>query len=502
MDCLRVPREITLAGVRAKRASWSAGMCRDVIIPNPSVKPVRAFLDTANPYDKGEEPGSLWYMRESTHRFIRTKALQEHSCLLYPKGDAIMPLNPRAFVDQHLTDGDILISKDSNVGECAMVNGDCCKTCMFSGGVVRLNPAADRYYLFSFLKHPIFRMQLIAKAARGATITHAKTLWLDCKVPLPNQTDASLVQRYVAALMRSIVEKEKAILDCSERIHAQISGELTANQNPATFAFAYPSLADLRMLGRMDACIYDREYKSTIWLIENYTHGCITPSQAGFTVTPGPSLEMKLLRTRLNSDSAKPGFYALILPTNISVYGTMNAVPYLGTAKKLPLLKQGDIVFGEAGFHKGRSIVLLDGIDNCTTNAHGLYARRADGNVAESVFFRCVFNWYRSMRLIDLMAVGGSGGHFSPEYFHYLRIPRFPDAVKERVVKAYHSAGAPPVDELTLDNFVDWHSRWNASLGIWELDREIKNLQKTLLEVQGQIIEGKAVAVPFADGKE
>jgi len=38
-----------------------------------------------------------------------------------------------------------------------------------------------------------------------------------------------------------------------------------------------------------------------------------------------------------------------------------------------------------------------------------------------------VFFWYRSVRLIDLRAVGGNGGHFSPEYFDSLLIPRFPD---------------------------------------------------------------------------
>ena len=44
------------------------------------------------------------------------------------------------------------------------------------------------------------------------------------------------------------------------------------------------------------------------------------------------------------------------------------------------------MIFGEAGFQKGRSIVLLDGIENCTTNAHGLYARRKDGDIKKSIF--------------------------------------------------------------------------------------------------------------------
>ena len=111
----------------------------------------------------------------------------------------------------------------------------------------------------------------------------------------------------------------------------------------------------------------------------------------GLTVTPGPSLEIKILGTRVDSETAKPGFYALLIPANISEYGTATKITWLGTRKKLPLLELGDILFGEAGFGKGRTVVLLDAIDHATTNAHGLYARRADGHLAESIFFRCIF---------------------------------------------------------------------------------------------------------------
>ena len=161
MEYLRVPREVSLGEVRDREAVWSPSMFRRVIIPNANVKRVRDLLVSSGPFDKGTEPGSMHYLRRSTHFFIRTKALQDHSCLLYPKGDAITPISPKVFQDPLLVDGDILMSKDSNVGECAMVDGDRWRNHMFSGGVVRLHPAADRYYFFAFLKHPLFKTQLI-----------------------------------------------------------------------------------------------------------------------------------------------------------------------------------------------------------------------------------------------------------------------------------------------------------------------------------------------------
>ena len=162
------------------------------------------------------------------------------------------------------------------------------------------------------------------------------------------------------------------------------------------------------------------------------------------------------------------------------------------------MLKRGDIVFGEAGFQKGRSIVLVDAFENSTTNAHGICARREDGGLVESMFFRCIFNWYRNLGLVDLAAVGGSGGHLSPSYFDdFIHIPIFPDDKKEAITKLYHNAAAPPDVPPTMDTFVEWHRKWNESLGIWELDKEMKRLQDTLVEIQEQIINGEIVKVPL-----
>ncbi len=495
MNYLRVPSEVQINDICKKDFSWSAGMYRKVIIPTPKVKPLKDLLDKNKPFDKGNEPGSMWYMKKSTCYFIRTKALQDHSNLLYPKGDSIIPVNPKIFVNPKLVSGDILLSKDSNIGECAIVSQEYCNNYMFSSGMVRIHPKQDNLYLFAFMKHPIFKTQLKSMVPRGATITHAKTLWLDCLIPFPNQKDDKQIVEYVSALMQAIIDKEEAIKERAEKIHNIIQLELIGNQKNNKFKFSYPNYNELLQSYRLDSAIYDNEYKSKIWLVENYKGDYAIPSDYGFTVIPGPSLEIKLLKTRIDSDVYKPGFYALILPTNISAYGTMNVIPYLGTAKKLPLLKEGDIIFGEAGFHKGRSIVLLEGINNCTTNAHGLYARRSDGDIKKSIYFRCIFDWYRSKRLIDLMAVGGSGGHFSPEYFDYIKIPKFPQNKQDEIVLQYHNPTPKPSEKLTIRDLVNWHKKWNNGLGIWELDREMKVLQNTLLDVQQKIIDGKVVKV-------
>jgi hypothetical protein len=85
----------------------------------------------------------------------------------------------------------------------------------------------------------------------------------------------------------------------------------------------------------------------------------------------------------------------------------------------------------------------------------------------------------------------------SPEYFDYLPFPRFPDSVRQSIARLYHHPAQPPAQKQTLASFVAWHKEWNKNLGIWEIDREMKTLQRTLAEVQEQIIEGRTVQIRF-----
>lgn len=502
MKYLRVPSEVTLADLKIKESSWSPGMYQRVEIPNSNQRRVGDLLES---YHNGHEVGSLAYVPKSPCSFVRTKALQPHSMLTQFKGGAMIPITPSAFAGaverspgREILEGDILYARGGSVGEVAIAHE--CGKATLSGHMLKLRFVMSSLYCFAFLKHDVCKLQQRSNVAGSiAALDNFKldTL-LNCRIPFPVQQDADKVIDYVAGLVEAIIDKEKCIRSRDTEILQKIEAELSANQSGGDFRFEYPNVQEIRTLGRLDAAIYSYEYKSKVARITSYRHGSLTPTAAGFKVTPGPSLEIKLLQTRIDSELPKPGFYTLLIPANISEYGTMDLVTWLGTARKLPLLRAGDILFGEAGFHKGRSIVLIDEPERATTNAHGLYARRTDGDCKKSIFFRCIFNWYRSQGLIDLMAVGGSGGHFSPDYFDFVRIPNFPDELQEQIAHLYHNPAPQPTRKLTLANFVTWHREWNGGLGIWELDREMKELQQTLAAVQEMIIEGKTIKLPFA----
>ena len=65
--------------------------------------------------------------------------------------------------------------------------------------------------MFAFLKHKYFLNQLNLLVPQGATIRHAKTLFLNCKIPFPNQRNKDEAINYVELLTQAIINKEKKI---------------------------------------------------------------------------------------------------------------------------------------------------------------------------------------------------------------------------------------------------------------------------------------------------
>jgi len=216
----------------------------------------------------------------------------------------------------------------------------------------------------------------------------------------------------------------------------------------------------------------------------------------GVKTRRGPNLAVSVIGKSLYSDNnPKHGWYQLIRPVNIGEYGSLEKREWLGSKKALPLVQRGDLIMGCEGFEKGRTIVMVDPINRCTTNFHGTIIYWPNSELWQIIFLRCFLAFMREQGVVDWVGVGGSGGHMSPDYFDYLPIPKFPEDKQREIARLYHHEAPPPQETPSLGSFVDWHRRWNDNLGIWELDRELKSLQRTLLEVQEQIIEGKSVDV-------
>ena len=463
-------------------------------VPNKNEKYVKELLDRKlKPTDNGTEIGSINYIYKSTHHFIRAKALQPENYLINIDPETAIPIRPQVFVDYNLQEGDLLISKDSNIGEAIILDKNY-STYTISGALYKLPISNNKLYLFAFLKHKYFKNQLDLLVPKGSTIRHAKTLFLNCKIPFPTQKDDANIIKYVEALVQVIINKEKEIRRKHLLIFSLIENELIENQNSDQFRYAYPTLSDLKNNNRVNAGVYSEYFCENEYKIRNYKHGFNSIKELGFKVNRGQNLQVSCIGTSIYSNEPKDNFYTVIKPMHISIYGTTISHEYLGNSKNLKTLKSGDIIFGAEGFQKGRSVVILEDRNRTITNIHGITINHKKGNIELSIFIKCFLDYLRTKGLIDLYAVGGNGGSLAMKYWDVIPFPNFPEPKQKEIISLYHKNVSYP-QNLNLDSFVDKDNLWNSASGIVELDKSLNMFKKYLNDILDKIVLNEKVNI-------
>lgn len=490
------PKSISFATIERNGYTLSSSQYKELLIPNTTLVSVREFLDRPlKRSDLGSEVGSVNYIPKSSHHFLRTKALQSHSFLPEITSETTVPIRPSAFVQMNLREGDLIISKDSNIGESVILDRDY-PNFMTSGALYRLPVTRRKLYLLAFLNHALFRDQIDFMVPKGSTIRHAKTLFLDCKIPLPNYDETNTI-RYVEALTQAIISKEQLIRFRHESILTSIDSELRSQQKDNEFLYKFPSISEVDSYGRLDTGLFNRNFASNNFLVTNYIHGSSNLLDRGFDWARGTSLEKNFIGSRIDSDSYRNGFYELILPTNISKYGFVEKSTFIGTATRLKTIARGDIIFGGEGFGKGRTFVVCEPVENTATNYHGIRIFNKNSDLIESIFVRCFLAYWRSLGMIDYIGVGGSGGHCAPSYFHLIETPHFPRAKQEEIARLYYSATQYSAQHCELDNFLSYDSTFNHGAGIFELHKTAKALRLRLNDTLDDIINNRRVSLTF-----
>ncbi|MDO9740487.1 hypothetical protein Q7320_02650 [Glaesserella parasuis] len=493
---IHTPKTISYNDIVKRDFSLSSSRHKKFEIANQNCKLVKEFSTrTLSRKDLGVEVGSANYIGQSSHYFLRTKALQDHSYLLEITPETVLPIMPSSFVKMNLKAGDLIISKDSNIGEIVILDKDY-PNVMLSGALYKLPVSQYKYYLLAMMKHAIFREQLDFIVPKGATIRHAKTLFLDCEIPMPNENAENVIQ-FVENLTQAIVNKQRLIKQRHQEILALIEKELLDNQKDNTFSYNYPSISYIQENGRMDATFYSEYYKKLMFPVLNYGYGYAPLTEQGLELKPGPSLEIKLLETRIDSDFFIKGFYRLITPKQILNTGVIDKERFIGTPKKIPTIKFGDILFGESG--TGRTMVYLDNCNNTINNAHAHILRPIKGKCTldKAITIRSIMQYYKEKGITDCLTVGGNGGHLSPSYFNRVFIPNFPTEKQQQIAKLYHNPTTYDVKNATLDNFITLDDEFNNQAGIYELDKTAKILQNILNQTIENIINDNSIKIEF-----
>ncbi|AOY05581.1 restriction endonuclease subunit S [Bacillus subtilis] len=496
MDFVEIPRTVTFNQLKDKK-SLSAANYKRVILRNSNVKMLRELVEL--PVKGGKEVGSKEYIEKSHKYFIRTKAFQPHSILLDLKRGTYLPIRPQAFANHQLKEGDVLILKDSNVGEVVYLDKDY-PNHMLSGGIKKLDIPKNKLYILAFLKSEFYKNQLDFLIGKGATIRHAKDKYLDCYVPFPNGDNSQKVIEYVSLLMNSVIKKEASIKYKHNKIKNLIEEELI--QGDVYSGALNPTYGDLKNNSRIDAGFYSQDFKRINHYIRNYPKGSKTIYELGYELSRGQNLQISAIGKSLQRNTYHPNYYKVFLPTNISEYGTIRKVIYLGNSNDLKCLVKGDLVIGAEGFEKGRSIVITGDTSNVITNIHGIILKSTSNDLEQSLFVKCFLDYLRSQGIIDKFAVGGNGGSLAMKYWKEIRFPLFEQDLKRKISNLYYNTeGLQEVNfqsnQINLANFGEVDDKITSISGVIELDEQIKELKARINEVILSVCLDEKVNISF-----
>lgn len=492
-----IPLFTTLDEIVNKNYTLSATQYKSFNIPNKNIKPLSDFLDRKIAReDLGYEVGSECYVENSPFIFVKTKALQPESYLLDENKESIQCITPHNYVEMGLKQGDLLISKDSNVGEIVILDKDY-PNAMLCGGIYRLPITKNKYYLLAFIKSDVFRQQIDFLVPRGSTIRHGKTKFLDCLIPLPNKSSEDTI-KYVELLMQAIINKEIEIRRKYNQIIADIQNELEASQNNQNFKYDLPNISEIMKLDRMDSSLYSEDFRRKEFLITNYKYGVSSVKKLGFQISRGQNLQISNIGKSIQTDVYRKNYYTLILPKFLSKYGTVYKKEYLGNPNELKTLRKGDVIFGAEGNEKGRSLAIIEEQSNTITNIHGITLNQKQHSLTKGIFIKLFLDYYRANGMIDAYAVGGNGGSLAIKYWDFLKFPNFPAEKENQVVKLYHNTDSNyETSNLKLDNFLDYDNKFNQEAGIYELDKSMKYLQEKLNDAINAIVDDTEVKIEF-----
>lgn len=489
---VKTPTSISFSKIVEKDYTLSSSQYMDFVIPNPNFLYVRDFLTRPlRRKDLGVEVGSLNYIGKSPYYFLRTKALQQHSFLPEITNETAVPIMPKCFVNMNLRKGDLIISKDSNIGEIVILDKDY-QNYMLSGALYKLPVSDKKYYLLAFIKHNVFREQLDFMVPKGATIRHAKTLFLDCKIPMPNHNADNTI-KFIELLTQAIINKEQLIKNRHENILNLIEQELLSNQKPNKFKFELPTIKEIEEVGRLDTGIYTEQFKKIKFLIQNYKNGYFYIDAD--KIKSGSTPEVRFIG---NIKALKNRW---VTPTHCSDYGTLSeerinlegsnninedCILLINRTSKGGI---GEYV-GIAGFYNYKDFG--KGHHN-----QGMY-RVFNYQTHELLFMLCFLNCSLMRKYCAGLSVGSKMKELKTEQFLQIPFPNFPENKQKEISQLYHNPNSNyQADTFTLDNFLEQDNAFNEKAGIYELDKTAKQLKEILNKAIDDIANDREVNINF-----
>lgn len=432
--------------------------------------------------DNGVEVGSINYIKNSPKVFIKAKSLSENNYLLSLDEESFEYIRPQVFVNMDLKKFDLIISKDSNIGEVGFIDMDM-PDAMLSTAMYKLPIIKNKYYVASFIKSDIFRSQLNILTPKGATIRHAGTKFLECLIPFSDNVGITsfldLISKYVVLIEIEIKRKEKLIvgkIDNHLKEHCQIKKEAQ---------FDYVQMSDLRLENRFDVGMYSKEYRKIQELIINYDNGVSSFEELGYTITRGQNLQVSSIGESIYSSENLFDYYYLILSNSITNHMTFLTNSFLGSKRKLKTIKKGDIIFTCRG-NLGKCFVLCNDL-KAITNIDNVHISTTKHSLKEKITLACYLHYLQKVNHLNNIAIQGSGADsFTKYHFDKIKIPNFDKKIIDELSNIYNKSLKIKISENELDFL-----KLIENLGLYQLELLKNCIVKNIKKSFKFITEGK-----------
>lgn len=424
--------------------------------------------------DKGVEIGSSNYVEKSDYKFIRTSAFSSDKFCLVIDNNSILNVSSNAFVDAKLKKNDILICKDSNVGETVMLDADY-PNYMFSSGINRLNILKDKFYIFGIMKNEKFKDQLISKIPKGATIMHARDLYLECLIPYSNNEKLT---KYVSSLAEIIFNREIEIKKRFEEINNVIKNELNNIDNSKIKQSKFPTISQLLNSTRLDTGNYTEEFNKIDSQIKSYRFGYyyIDKNKIHGGNTPKKRVISKELFDK----------YIWITPTYIDSNGTIDLSNKIDCQKnninKNSMLVVNRTSKGGIGEYVGISSFYDYKKHGKAQNNQGLY-RIDNYSDNDLIFMTTLLNSPTYRKYCANLSMGSKMKELKLNNIISIPFPKFPEDIKNKICNLYYNK----LDKIDLDeeNFILENGEWDKKAGLldlYESNIETKKILNSIID--------------------
>ena len=388
-----------------------------------------------NRQDLGKEVGSINYVNGSNVFFIKTKALQDYSFLPILNPESTESIMPQAFIEHNLRAGDIILSKDGNIGETIILDKDY-PNYMLSGALYKLPLyECNKYYILACIKHSYFREQLNRMVPRGATLRHAGTKFLNCLIPFPTNNAEAIVE-YVSIITKKVIDIEIELKNKYAAINHLIETEILKNQQCNTmYKFSHATYSKIVVGKRLDTGTYSDTFQRITHLVNNYKYGV-------FHIDANKLKSGSTPKIRIISDSKGDGV-KWITPTNCSDWGYIRNHEQIATPTKNNLENDAVLLInrtsrGGNGEYVGIGAFYDYNVYGKGHHNQGIY--RVSGYDKDLlVFITCFMNTPMMRKYCSALSVGSKMKEIKSEQFLSIPIPKLDKRVSDNVYQLFYT---------------------------------------------------------------